>query len=203
MATAKPSSPRFDERRAQIIAVARTLFIERGFHATGVAQIAATAGFAIQQLYRDFINKAGLVAAIVETDTNILFDKIERAREFAYNTPDGFEQWMLSLLITISQDYARHSKLFLEIQAEAARNENIARIVRTMDERLRAALVDALVHFAPQQSAHNLEAAADLILLSIFGLNGRLAAHPKVDIQALVGRLSGAITYPMPPQLAA
>jgi AcrR family transcriptional regulator len=45
------------QRREKIIEAARKLFIDNGFHATGVAQIAKESGIAVGQLYRDFASR--------------------------------------------------------------------------------------------------------------------------------------------------
>ncbi|RZM06398.1 MAG: TetR/AcrR family transcriptional regulator, partial [Sphingomonas sp.] len=37
--------------------MARRLFVEHGFHSTGIALIAKESGVAVQQLYRDFPSK--------------------------------------------------------------------------------------------------------------------------------------------------
>ena len=47
---------------------ARKLFIENGFHGTGVAQIAARSGIKVGQIYRDFSSKEDIIAAIVNSD---------------------------------------------------------------------------------------------------------------------------------------
>ena len=45
---------RADLRRSHLLETARQLFAERGFHQTGMAQIAAASGIKVGQIYRDF-----------------------------------------------------------------------------------------------------------------------------------------------------
>src|SRR3546814_14249999 len=64
----RPLGERARARRDRLRQVARTLFIEQGFHQTGTAQIAAASGIAVGQMYRDFKNKEAIIAAICEAD---------------------------------------------------------------------------------------------------------------------------------------
>ena len=57
-----------EQRRDRVIEAARKLFIDKGFHGTGIAQIAKDSGIAVGQLYRDFSAKEDIVAAIVNGD---------------------------------------------------------------------------------------------------------------------------------------
>jgi len=63
-----------DDRRAQILAVGREVFAERGFHAAGTAEIAARAGCSEPTIYKHFPSKQALFAAVLE-------DATERTRE--------------------------------------------------------------------------------------------------------------------------
>ncbi len=59
---------RAEMRRQRVMQAARKLFIENGFHATGMAQVAKMSGVAIGQIYRDFASKEEIVVALVEAD---------------------------------------------------------------------------------------------------------------------------------------
>jgi AcrR family transcriptional regulator len=50
--------------RAEVLAVAREMFLAGGYQATTIAAIAAAAGVAVDTVYKAFANKAGLVRAI-------------------------------------------------------------------------------------------------------------------------------------------
>jgi AcrR family transcriptional regulator len=54
------------ETRAAILDAARTLFLERGYAATTVGDIAAAVGVSVETVYKAFGNKAGLVKAIFD-----------------------------------------------------------------------------------------------------------------------------------------
>ena len=54
------------ETRAAILAVARAQFLERGYAATTVGEIAGAAGVSVETVYKAFANKAGLLKAVFD-----------------------------------------------------------------------------------------------------------------------------------------
>jgi AcrR family transcriptional regulator len=52
--------------RAEILAAARALFLERGYADTTIVAIAAAAGVSVETIYKSFGGKPGLVRAIVD-----------------------------------------------------------------------------------------------------------------------------------------
>lgn len=59
---------RAEHRRRLVTDTARKLFMNHGFHATGMAQLAKESGIAVGQIYRDFASKEDIVAAICNAD---------------------------------------------------------------------------------------------------------------------------------------
>jgi AcrR family transcriptional regulator len=120
-----PSLSRAELRRQNIKHVARRLFVEHGFHRTGIALIAKASGVAVQQLYRDFPAKEDIIAAIVEEDCGRFANLA--ALELALEQEDraAIRAWLTS---AVSRCDPEGDRLFLEIAAEAARNERIRSI---------------------------------------------------------------------------
>ncbi len=56
------------ERREQLIAVARSLFAEKGFDATSIEEVAARAKVSKPVVYEHFGGKEGLYAVIVDRE---------------------------------------------------------------------------------------------------------------------------------------
>ena len=174
-------SSRAQARRQRVIAVARKLFAQHGFHGTGVAHLAALAEIHIGQLYRDFAGKEAIISAIVDEDINDLL-----ATPIADNGARGDEllaqlmRWVLDLYIRIiAPDKPR---LYLEIVAEASRNPAIATIVQVGDVRIRNAFLTALHAYDDgRRGASEEEVIADVFMSFIIGLGGRSVHQPDVD----------------------
>ena len=72
-----PSGPRkADLRRATLIEAAGKLFVEKGYEATTMDEIAAAANFAKGTLYHYFANKAELLGALKEGFENEVMERI-------------------------------------------------------------------------------------------------------------------------------
>jgi AcrR family transcriptional regulator len=120
-----PPASRAELRRHNVKAVARRLFVEHGFHATGIALIAKESGVAVQQLYRDFPSKEDIIAAIVEADCKRFADLGTLNKALAAKNRDGIIDWLTSA--TCRED-EESDRLFLEIAAEASRNRRVSTI---------------------------------------------------------------------------
>ena len=54
------------ETRRAVLAAAKTLFLDRGYAGTTIAQVARIAGVSTETVYKSFNNKAGLVKAVFD-----------------------------------------------------------------------------------------------------------------------------------------
>lgn len=124
-----PPLSRAELRRENVKDVARRLFVEHGFHSTGIALIAKESGVAVQQLYRDFPSKEDIIAAIVEEDCRKFADLATLDAALAAKDRTGVRTWLDSA--TCKED-EEGDRLFLEIAAEASRNDRIHAIFTTI-----------------------------------------------------------------------
>lgn len=165
-------------RRDHLLEVARTLFIERGFHQTGTAQIAAMSGIAVGQMYRDFENKEAIIAAICESDVEAWLEERTLAEAVTARDRTRILAW-LERFGTRNQPEDR-CRLITEIIAEAGRNPRVAEIYRQVDERVRKSLSAALVALAPEgTTTTDVAPAAEYILTLGAGGICRRIAHPQ------------------------
>ncbi len=126
MSNTKCSLPtRAELRRHTVKEVARRLFVENGFHATGIAAIAKESGVAVQQLYRDFPAKEDIIAAIVEADCERIADQNTLNTAVANKDRAGIIGWLTT---TPCHKDESGDRMFLEIAAEGARNDRIRSI---------------------------------------------------------------------------
>lgn len=160
---------RAGQRRRHLLEVARALFVEQGFHGTGVAQIAAASGVKVGQIYRDFAGKEDIIAAIVLRDLSGFLDEDGLARAIETGDVATIRAWILAL-VGYDADVDGY-RLVPEIAAESARNERIARLQDEMNDRVRGTLMRALAACAPgDDRAAAREEFADLITTLGIGL---------------------------------
>ncbi len=175
---------RADVRREHLLETSRALFTERGFHRTGVAQIAKASGVKVGQIYRDFQSKEDIIAAIVERDIEgflhqeCLAEAIERGDRVAVR------RWITGL--TAIDEPIDDCRMMTEILAEIARNERMAEINRRIETRVRDSLTTALASLAPPGTDHvRLALVTDLIITMSTGVMCRRTADPAGDFVAL------------------
>lgn len=180
-------SSRSEMRRRKIIDTARKLFVERGFHATGVAQIARGSGIAVGQMYRDFASKEDIVAALAKEDCAAFLQADTLKTAICRSDTDSTVTWLLALLELDDQNSGK-KRLFAEIVAESARNDRIAAIFNAIQLELRATIMQALAQLAPdpalEDQRHQL---TSLLLTFTYGLLHHQLMTPDLDVKPIVG----------------
>ncbi len=86
------------QRREQLLDVGRSLFAEKGFGATSVEEIAATAGVSKPVVYEHFGGKEGLYAVVVDREMQTLLESITGALTSGDHPRQLLEQAALALL---------------------------------------------------------------------------------------------------------
>jgi AcrR family transcriptional regulator len=178
-----PTAPagRAAERRQLILDTSRRLFIQNGFHGTGVAQIAVASGIKVGQIYRDFSSKEDIIAAIAFRDLSQFLDEATLQRAIDAGDMAAIRQWILAF-VTYDEDVEGY-RLMPEIMAESSRNPRVARLQEDISASVKSALVAALAAWAPGADREAARAElADLILT----LGGGLCQ--SIVIEALRGR---------------
>jgi AcrR family transcriptional regulator len=172
-------------RRRRIIDAARTLFVDNGFHATGVAQIAKASGVAIGQIYRDFEAKEEIVAAIVEGDCHAFLERESLRRAVA--AQDGPAVWAWLRQVVSPADPSGTEPLIAEIMAESTRNARIAAIFARTQEEVGGDMLAALAVLAPgERFAHRRALLAEMVLAQSLGLMQHRLLRPGIATDELV-----------------
>ena len=182
---------RAELRRRKLIDVARKLFVENGFHATGMAQIARESGIAVAQIYRDYSSKEDIVAALVESDCAQMMQY--RALEDAIQASDRdlTRTWLREFMEPSSR---ADSQMFVEIVAESARNARIAEIFRTVQDDLQSHILDALMLIAPgQEFAGRRALMAETVMTLSLGLLHYQLMRPELDVETLARSLQALV----------
>lgn len=187
------------ERRRRIAEAARKLFVEKGFHGTGVAQIAADSGVGVGQLYRDFASKEEIVAEIVQTHVGIFLDEEGLHDAVLRQDAPAARRWLSRFLEEGGQDdecAPEDCAIFAEIHAEASRNARIAVIVRDTDARVRGNIATALGVLAPGAALAGRRMMLARIILSLaHGLWHRMITDPTAP-QAELAHCASQLLQP-------
>jgi AcrR family transcriptional regulator len=124
------------ERRDQITAAAVEVFGRRGFHGARTEEICAVAGVSPGTLFRHFKDKSGLIAAVVEAETQgylALVDtafSVEGFRAILGGDPSATAERLQPPTVGVST----------ESWAELARNPDLLPLAREADRRIRKAI---------------------------------------------------------------
>jgi AcrR family transcriptional regulator len=135
MATRLSRAEQRDQTRARLLDAAEKVFVEHGFHAASVDQVAEEAGYSKGAVYSNFENKDELFLAVLErrVDSRALgiegevqtdqpmSDQIEQAGTAFLDVFIDQQQWSLLLM-----EYATHAARHPQLRARfAARNRRM------------------------------------------------------------------------------
>lgn len=179
------------ERRQRLIAAAKTLFAEHGFHRTGIAQISTLSGVKVGQIYRDFDSKEDIVAEIVQTGLADFMNEAALQRAIDSGDRVAVKDWVRRLVENEKPE--QDKTLFPEIVAEAARNERAAAILRETDSQFREVMMKALRALAPDRDQAEIALAVETIMTLLIGFSNRRLCCANADVSLLGKRISQMI----------
>ncbi|MGY4396270.1 AcrR family transcriptional regulator [Sphingomonas sp. UYAg733] len=188
------SPTRAELRRKKILDCASKLFVDHGFHATGVAQISALSGVAVGQIYRDFASKEDIVVAIVQDNCaefmahDVLQEAIDRGDRGAVRN------WLHQFVNPKAEREGDGGRLFAEIIAESSRNERIAGIFSAILTDSHAMMLDALEMLSEgNATAEARENLADMIPTLSLGLMHHRLMRPDLAVDTLAASFARII----------
>lgn len=193
--TATSTGSRAEAQRDRILCAALKCFIEHGFHAASMANIAETAQMSAGLMYRYFDNKSAIVRAIVARQLQEGRAQIEQLRTSA------------DLAATITQTYrlwlardpaVMNPALYLEMSAAATRDPQIAAVLRESDE---AIYEDLRAWMARAREDGGLGLPSDIaarrahLLMQVWsGLAVSAARHPQQDPAVMQSVIENFVT---------
>jgi AcrR family transcriptional regulator len=130
-----PTETRAQAQRERILAAAAKCFIEHGFHAASMANIADAAQMSPGLIYRYFGSKNEIIVAIIDQQLQLAREDISQingATDFALEISQAYGQ------SHTNPGQRMNPALFLEISAEASRDPKVAAAVRLSDQTLDA-----------------------------------------------------------------
>jgi AcrR family transcriptional regulator len=186
VAGAGKAGSRADAQRDRILCAALKCFIEQGFHAASMANIADVAQMSVGLIYRYFANKQAIVLAIVERqleEKRALIRQLQSSAQLTDDLVKAFASWCVPGPGSMSV------ALFLEMSAEATRNPEIAAALLRSDASTRAEFQDWLCRSREQggmQMSREVAATRALSMrLIVDGLTLRAAREPGLDLEHL------------------
>jgi AcrR family transcriptional regulator len=164
-----------ERRKEQVLDGAAECFRLYGFHQSSMAKISASAGMSTGHIYHYFKSKEEIIIAIAEREQGIIqslfIDKLHDC-----STPDEAKNIIISQSAKgaeIQKDVAR-AALLLEVLVEAARNEDINKVIHDLDSKVRKAVYAALGGDEPVNRSK-----MELIGAFMEGLSIRMLRNPK------------------------
>lgn len=186
-------SERGEAQRARILDASRTHFIQRGFHAASMGDIAAEAGISAGLIYRYFQSKREIIQAIIRqhlVESRLGLDNLPIDSTLVDELVQAFRIWGDGDLTSWSP------VLFAEITAESARDADTAAILRESEKASRDEFIAWLEKRdrarGHRSSAEDRQARALMMQLLVEGLIIRAARepdHPEVAIRGALERI--------------
>lgn len=172
---------RTQAQRERILNAAQQCFIEHGFHAASMSNIADTAEMSAGLIYRYFASKNEIIVAIIERQLELLhaeLAQLDGSVDLAARFADGCCRGGAGIP-------GLSSALVLEMSAEATRDPKIAAALAAFDTAVRADITDLLTR-SRENGGYGLPkgiapARAMMIQCLVEGLKVRAAREPGVD----------------------
>lgn len=177
---ASADSERIDRRRSEIIGAAARLFSERGYHETGIADIAASLGVGHGTFYRYFKNKLDIAASAFDHVVGLLGATMLGEDPTASNTLDEYRE-QVGRIVHRLFDLFEHEPALIRL---FHRNSlDIDRLSGAMDEftRYTERFIVNGVEKGFLRSDLNTELAAQLLMAVLFDVTRRAAQAPLSD----------------------
>ena len=152
----------------RIVATAKNLFAQKGFHRTAMSELACEASVSVGQIYRFFASKSDIILAIVSDDVN---QRMHRIDELGRQAKAG----------EISVENALHDLVLQalgEESAEAHRDAVVAQKIAEMCNGYRASLRQIALIANPRLNDIQLKAAEELLLACLFGFGHHSLSGP-------------------------
>lgn len=173
-----------DERRAEIVAVTRTLFAERGIAKTSIKDVAERVGVARGLIYYYFADKDELVDAVLE---DYIAEFVESIRRWdAEREVGNIEQALIDCIALFRGQLARTDPLSEDLR----RIENSGLYTRFVDRAV-SAIVDCFQVTTVEAYARRhriaIEHVKETFYVLVYGLIGLARSNPAIDDAVLVG----------------
>jgi TetR/AcrR family transcriptional repressor of uid operon len=177
--------------RTRILESARTLFDNRGFHQTAMAELAVAAQVSVGQIYRLFKSKEDIIEALVHDDADQWCLEMATLKARLDSGELNIDQIFEQLLIQTIDE--KDEALAFDILAESFRNSEVADTIGTMCQRFRVFIRYFACAANDSLSGEALDAAEEMILACLFGIGHRSISRPRLSADVAAKRTAQMI----------
>lgn len=186
------SQPRSSDKRAQIVAAARALFIGEGWAAFTMRRVAREAGVSLGSLQYFFPSKEQLLAGMLE---EIIGGYVEKYAELETSLPTQGPERLMAVVDFLVDDLWRPEtrKFFLNLLALSCHNAFAARLVNDVYARYRRRLATYIAAARPELAEREildlgLQVAVQILGLHVYTAPDARAVSSRAQMADLAGR---------------
>lgn len=175
----------YEQRREEILDVARECFAEKGFNATTMVEVARRTGMSVGNLYNYFHGKAAIVECLAEREVKKLADQVARLK---YSKPTRQKRLQHLRDIALASMDMKRARVTLEIFAEAVHNDQLRQIIVRSDDKIRELLAQMYRSYGDADDKW-LEVRITVDMAVMDGLAIRAVAQ-KIDREKLANEIA-------------
>ncbi|GAA1481156.1 TetR/AcrR family transcriptional regulator [Gordonia sinesedis] len=185
--------------RSDILAVARRRFLDQGYAATSLDDIAEEAGYSKGAVYSNFRDKPTLCRAVLESVHEEKLGEVVAIAEGDTTIEarlEVLEQWLERTVGDVGW-----TMLELEFAVLSRRNPELADMITNLHVGMHATVVETLgtvVGGTGDPAGPSLDAIADMILATTIGLGVQRAVDPSVSIEPAITAIRGVAAALIP-----
>jgi len=181
--------------RGELVDAARTVFLERGYHAASVDGVADAAGYSTGAVYSAFGSKAELFLAVFDARVAERARQMERIGSGAATVAE-FGERLARQFSTMSKGERAWSLLVIEFWAHAARDRELRRRFAERHEALKAAIagvLDEILRRTGERLALPTEQVATASAALVNGMTLERLANPDGVPDELLASVAGLV----------
>ena len=178
------------QRREEIIRAAHKCFISRGFHATGMADIAREFGMSAGHIYNYFPSKTAIIEEVISRGMEDFYKNSCALQESQESYEKTLEQVRRVLSGFLKKERVA---LSLELVAEASHDPELEKVLREADVKARTHLKELTNREGDSPKEW---ALIDMGMATFEGLGLRFLRNPDLDFDAVCEILAERIYMP-------
>ena len=178
------------QRREEIIRAAHKCFISRGFHATGMADIAREFGMSAGHIYNYFPSKTAIIEEVISRGMEDFYKNSCALQE----SQESYEKTLVQVRRVLSGFLKKERvALSLELVAEASHDPELEKVLREADVKARTHLKELTNREGDSPKDW---ALIDMGMATFEGLGLRFLRNPDLDFDAVCEILAERIYMP-------